>query len=118
MAKLVGTGQKVRSEESAAQVRTELSTYECDYCHKGYEFEDDAVDGMGSAECLPDGYFLGDGTWMCDDCGSCPECGRSLDKEPQKRGPNAITPRTCRYCVIEEAAGAWPLGGDAGFIVG
>jgi len=108
---LESVGLVVKDGDPMATATTKLATYECDYCHKGYEFEDDAFDGVGSAECLPDGYFLGDGTWMCDDCGSCPNCGRSLEKEPQKRGPNAVVPRICRYCVMEEANGRWPLHG-------
>lgn len=87
----------------------------CDYCRVVYDFDDDAIDGIGSVDCLPDGYFPGDGTWMCDDCGSCPECGRSLEKEPQKRGPNAVTPRMCRYCVMEETEGQWPFHGSRGW---
>jgi len=87
-------------------VPTKPATIECDYCHKSYDFEDDMVDGIGSAECMPDGYILPTGEWICQDCGGCPECGRSLEKEPDKRGPNA---QMCKYCVMEAADGRWPF---------
>ncbi len=86
-------------------VATKPVKIKCDFCKTTFNFDDDAVDGIGSAECLPDGYLF-DGKWMCDACGSCPECGRTLEKEPEKRGPNA---RPCRYCVMEIADGRWPF---------
>lgn len=70
---------------------TKPATIHCDYCYESYEFDDDGI----TADCMPDGYILPTGEWMCDDCGSCPECGRTLEKEPHKRGPNA---KLCRYC--------------------
>ena len=88
---LVSTG-KVGKESNVT------STITCDYCHQSYEYEDDAVDGVGTLECLPDGYFLPSGEWMCDTCGSCPKCGRTLEKEPDKRGPDA---KSCRHCETE-----------------
>lgn len=57
-------------------VKTKQATITCALCKRAYEYEDDAVNGVGSAECLPDGYLVS-GIWICDDCGSCPECGAS-----------------------------------------
>lgn len=56
--------------------KTVPATITCGLCRRTYEYEDDAVNGVGTVDCLPDGYFAG-GIWICDDCGSCPECGAS-----------------------------------------
>lgn len=67
-----------------------MNEIKCDYCGEVYDFEDD-----GSVDCMPDGWILPTHEWICLDCGSCPECGKSLEKEPEKRGPN---PKLCREC--------------------
>jgi len=86
---------------------TKPATITCDFCKESYDFDDDGY----TADCMPDGYILPTHEWICDACGSCPGCGRTLEKEPQKRGPDAVTPRICRYCVMEEANGRWPFHG-------
>lgn len=72
-----------------------MDKIKCDYCGEIHEFEDD-----GSVDCMPNGYILPTGEWICDDCGSCPECGKSLEKEPQKRGPNT---QPCKNCLEKGA---------------
>ena len=47
---------------------TKANTIICSVCHIKFEFEDDAVNGVGSAECLPDGVITPAGDWVCDDC--------------------------------------------------
>ncbi len=78
------------SSHERAQKAIKMNEIKCDYCGKVYEFEDD-----GTVDCMPDGWILPTHEWICLDCGSCPECGKSLEKEPEKRGAN---PQLCRDC--------------------
>lgn len=66
-----------------------MDTITCSLCGQVYEYEDE-----GTMDSMPDGYFHGS-DWICDSCGSCPECGKSLEKEPEKRGRNV---RPCNRC--------------------
>lgn len=66
---------------------------ECCSCFKVYTWEEPKE--YTGTEYMPDGYFIPEGKWICDRCGSCPECGRTLEKEPKKRGPKA---KLCKYC--------------------
>lgn len=62
---------------------TKAATITCDSCKRVYDFDDDAVDGAGSADCLPDGYLVS-GLWICDECGSCSTCGMTkVDYKPK-----------------------------------
>ena len=49
-------------------MKTTPAKITCDYCQESFDYDDDTVDGVGSADCLPDGYLLPDGDWICDDC--------------------------------------------------
>lgn len=84
--------EEVNDHKKAAEVAEVLglkSQVTCGICEESYEFEDD-----GTVDCMPDGYLTG-GLWICDRCGSCPECGKTLEKEPEKRGKTA---QPCKDC--------------------
>ena len=45
-----------------------LNSVTCSVCGEDVDFEDDVKDGVGSAECMPDGVILPSGAWVCSDC--------------------------------------------------
>lgn len=75
-------------------------TIQCGLCKKVFEWEEPEINP--SVDWMPDGYQVPDGehmSWICDNCGSCPICGRSLEDEPEKRGPNT---KPCKDCVAQK----------------
>ncbi len=47
---------------------TQPAAITCADCKESFDYDDDTVDGVGSADCLPDGYLLPNGEWVCADC--------------------------------------------------
>ena len=77
-----------------------MKTIQCDLCNTEFEYEENSWTSGNEVyedtESMPDGYLI-DGQWICDDCGSCKFCGTTLDKLPDRRGPDGS-----RMCDNEE----------------
>ena len=91
-----------------SEVDLVVKEIKCCMCGEVFEYEEPKnPEGKPlSADWLPDGYFVPRFSdcdhkvgqcWICDGCGSCYSCGRSLEKEPEKRGKHV----KCRYCEEE-----------------